>query len=140
MSLKGPIVIVEDDEDDIAIMVDILDGLEVSNKVHQFNKTDEAFHYLKTTSEQPFIIICDVNLPGTNGIDFKRRIDSDDYLRQKSIPFIFYSTSVDKKSVNEAYTKMTVQGFFQKSNSYESIKQDIELIIKYWKACKHPNT
>jgi CheY-like chemotaxis protein len=140
MAKSGPIVVLEDDADDEAILNNILKELNIANKLVWFTKADEAFHYLLTTTEQPFIIFSDINLPGQNGIEFKRRIDSDPQLRKKSIPFVFYSTYVDQRSVNEAYTKMTVQGFFEKSNSYSAIKTNIKLIIDYWLACRHPNS
>lgn len=139
MAKPGPIIVVEDDLDDQAILNDILTELEVPNKLKWFIRSTEAFLYLKTTEEQPFIIFSDVNLPGQNGIEFKRQIDTDHELRQKSIPFVFFSTSVNKNAVNEAYTKMTVQGFFKKSDNYEQIKRTIKLILDYWYLCKHPN-
>ena len=140
MAKSGPIVILEDDEDDQDILEEIFMKLNVKNKLVWFTTTDDAFKFLQTTSEQPFIIFSDVNLPRQNGIEFKRRIDSDKELRKKSIPFIFYSTSVDQQQVNEAYTHMTVQGFFQKGISYEEIKTDIKVILDYWQACRHPNS
>ena len=139
MGNKGPIVIVEDDADDEAIFNDILKELKMPNKVVWFGNSREAFDYLKKTHEQPFIIFSDVNLPGENGIEFKRRIDNDKQLREKSIPFVFYSTSVHPKMVTEAYTNMTVQGFFKKGNSYREIKDDIQIIFGYWQVCRHPN-
>jgi CheY-like chemotaxis protein len=139
MSKVGPIVIVEDDKDDQEIIEEVITELRVENKIILFDNCIDTFAYLKTTKDQPFIIFCDVNLPQQSGIDFKRQIDEDDYLRKKSIPFIFYSTSVAQYAVNEAYTKMTVQGFFQKPNSYEEIRQLIKVILDYWKNCKHPN-
>jgi CheY-like chemotaxis protein len=137
---SGPIVVVEDDADDVAIMEEILKELLVTNKFNWFTRADDAFHYLKTTAEQPFIIFSDINLPGHNGIEFKRRIDNDPQLRRKSIPFVFYSTTTDQYAINEVYTQMTVQGFFQKGSSYNDIKNDIRLILDYWRVCKHPNT
>jgi len=139
MNTPGPIIIVEDDADDEAIFTEILSELNLPHKTIWFGNSGEAFNYLKTTSEQPFIIFSDVNLPGENGVEFKRRIDQDKQLREKSIPFVFYSTAVDQRIVNEVYTKMTVQGFFQKGNSYEEIKNHIKLIFDYWTVCSHPN-
>jgi CheY-like chemotaxis protein len=139
MAKPGPIVVLEDDLDDQGILEDILKELGVSNKSVWFTNGPDAFHYLKTTEEQPFIIFSDVNLPGQNGIEFKRQIDNDKELRKKSIPFVFFSTSVNKNAVNEAYTKMTVQGFFKKSDKYEEIKRTVKLILDYWFLCKHPN-
>jgi CheY-like chemotaxis protein len=140
MATAGPIIIVEDDADDEAIFNEILEELEISNSIIWFGNSDDALNYLKTTTDQPFIIFADVNLPGQDGVEFKRHIDSNEQLRKKSIPFVFYSTSVDQRAVNEAYTKMTVQGFFKKGDSYEEIRRQLETIFDYWLICKHPNT
>lgn len=137
---SGPIILVEDDADDKELMDEVIRDLQITNKLVWFKNCDDAWKYLKTTSEQPLIIFSDVNLPGQNGIDFKKRIDNDHELRRKSIPFVFYSTAVDQHIVNRAYTEMTVQGFFQKSNNYEEMKHTIGLILGYWKVCRHPNT
>ena len=140
MAKSGPIIVLEDDADDKSIFEEILQDLEITNKLIWFTKTAETLEYLKTTSEQPFIIFSDINLPVQNGIDFKKELDNDEQLRKKSIPFVFYSTSVDQKTVNDAYTKMTVQGFFQKKNTYNELKETIRLIVAYWEECKHPNS
>ena len=138
--MSRTILMLEDDEDDKEVLESILKELNVKNKLIWFNKAEEAYHYLKTTSEQPFVIISDVNIPVENGIEFKRRIDNDPYLRQKSIPFVFYSTSAKEKTVTEAYSVLTVQGFFKKGNSHEEIKRHIKLIVDYWQVCRHPNS
>ena len=140
MSKKGPMVIVEDDPDDQSIVEDILKELNVENKLLFFSRSAAALEYLKTTTEQPFLIISDINLPAQTGIQFKRQIDQDPQLRQKSIPFIFYSTAIDKQTVTEAYTQLTVQGFFKKTDEYRSMKATLQQIVEYWKVCKHPNS
>lgn len=137
---SGPIILIEDDYDDKEIFESVIEELQVANKFIFFDNCKEAFSYLLSTPDHPFIIFCDINLPITNGLDFKRMIDANSLLRQKSIPFVFYSTGVDQSSVNQAYTDMTVQGFFQKRNSFELSKQTIKLIVDYWKECRHPNS
>ena len=139
MAKAGPIVIVEDDMDDQKILDDVLRELNIGNEVIKFTNPFEAFKYLKETTDQPFLILSDVNLPGQSGIEFKWNIDNDTQLRKKSIPFVFLSTSADQKSINDAYTKMTVQGYYKKPNTYDELKGIIKLIIEYWKICKHPN-
>jgi CheY-like chemotaxis protein len=140
MPKSGPIILVEDDPDDEGIMEEVLNELNIDNKLLHFNTSADAFHYLKMTSEQPFIIFCDVNLPEQTGIEFKRQIDEHKELRKKSIPFVFYSTSVNQSFLDEAYTQMTVQGVFKKENSYKKIKKLITVIFDYWQLCKHPNS
>ena len=137
---SGPIILVEDDADDEDIFEEVLKELKVYNKIVWFTNGKDTIEYLKTTSEQPFIIFSDINLPGLSGIEMKKRIDADKELRRKSIPFVFYSTAADQEMINEAYTKMTVQGFFKKGNSYEETKKMLRAILDYWKFCKHPNT
>jgi CheY-like chemotaxis protein len=136
----GPVITVDDDDDDREIVKEVLKELNISNPTIFFTRCNEAFIYLKSNNTQPFIIFCDVNLPEQSGIEFKRQIDADKELRKKSIPFIFLSTSADKKYVNEVYTQMTVQGYFQKANRYSETRDIVRLILEYWKVCKHPNT
>lgn len=140
MPQSGPIVIVEDDKDDQELFQDILKEIGIENKIIFFERCSKAFLYLKTTDEQPFIIISDVNLPEQGGIEFKRGIDEDPQLSEKSIPFIFLSTSVDQKAVTAAYKEMAVQGFFRKKSGYEDLKSLFITIMAYWKECRHPNS
>ena len=140
MSKLGPIVIVEDDLDDQEMIQEAMEEVGIKNELVFFDRSLKAFEFLKSTTQQPFLILSDVNLPVQNGIEFKRQIDEDRQLREKSIPFVFYSTAVDKNSVNTAYQELTVQGFFKKKNKYEELKKDLKLIVDYWTTCKHPNS
>ena len=138
--ITGPIVLVEDDEDDTAIISEVLKDLHIPNQLISFIKPTDAYHFLDNNEEQPFIIISDVNLPGMSGLDFKNKLDLNEKLKKKSIPFVFYSTSAEKKYVNEAYLSLTVQGFFLKGNSMKDIKDQLRIIIEYWKLSRHPNS
>jgi response regulator RpfG family c-di-GMP phosphodiesterase len=137
---NGPIVLVDDDIDDHEIMKEVLNELGATNQVCCFDNCAEAFRYLKKQPQSPFFILCDINLPVQSGVDFKGQIDEDVQLRRKSIPFIFYSTFADQKTVNDAYRTKTLQGFFRKASDYEEIKKDMQLIIGYWSLCIHPDT
>ena len=138
--ISGPIVLVEDDEDDAEIFAEVLKDLNIPNKLISFINPTDAYHFLDNNSEQPYIIISDVNLPGMSGLEFKNKLDHNEKLKKKSIPFIFYSTSAEKKYVTEAYLHLTVQGFFLKGNSLKEIKDQLRIIFEYWKICQHPNT
>ncbi|HEX2535736.1 MAG TPA: response regulator [Chitinophagaceae bacterium] len=140
MARSGPIVLVDDDEDDRDFIIDVLKELDIPNPVLYFNDCAPALRYLKETQDSPFLIISDVNLPKQTGLEFKRSIDTDPQLRQKSIPFVFLSTSVRQQDVNEAYSQMTTQGFFQKKAKLEELKKVIRIIFDYWEHCFHPNT
>lgn len=136
----GPILLIDDDADDIDIMEQAIVEIGFENKLIWLKNTQQAWDYLQTTQEQPFIIFCDINLPKQNGIEFKKDIDSDPHLRRKSIPFVFYSTSISRDLINRAYLELTVQGFFQKPDNYTRVKQALKTILDYWMLSKHPNT
>ncbi|WP_373514250.1 response regulator [Persicitalea sp.] len=133
------IVLIEDDSDDKEILTMVLKDLGIDNPVVWYPTCAKAFEYLKSTSEKPFLILSDVNLPGINGIEFKHQIDQSEYLKKKCIPYVFYSTSIDQDSVDEAYNKLTVQGYFKKCSGYDEIKQTIKVIYDYWSICEHPS-
>jgi response regulator RpfG family c-di-GMP phosphodiesterase len=140
MSLAGPVVVIDDDPDDQELMQDAFTEIGLTNQLVFFHTGGPAIEYLKTTTDSPFVILSDINLPQQNGIEFKREIDSIPYLRQKSIPFIFFSTFVDNRVVEMAYNELTIQGFFKKSSRYEELKNTVKLIMEYWKICQHPNS
>jgi len=140
MSKNGNILIVEDDIDDKELLEDLIVDLGITNTIIWKPNGAEAFSFLCTTTEPMFIIFSDINMPIMNGLELKRKIDADKELRRKSIPFVFYSTAASKQAVNEAYTELTIQGFFIKGSDYNKTKAVVNNIIQYWKECIHPNT
>jgi response regulator RpfG family c-di-GMP phosphodiesterase len=139
MSKSGPIIVVEDDADDQAFLQAVFHKLNLPNEIIWFDNTLEAYDFLMATQRIIFIIFSDINVPGRNGLEFKKSIDATPKLRKKSIPFVFYSTVANRKDVIEAYTQMTVQGFFKKGLDTEETEKIIKVIIDYWMLCKHPN-
>lgn len=138
MSLKGPIVIIDDDIDDRDMIGAMLEELNLINAIRDFENGQVALDYLLTTLESPLLILCDINMPIMNGLELRDQIDADPYLKKKSIPFIFLTTSDSPIQVRQAYNG-TIQGYFKKCNSFQEGKDHLELVINYWKLCLHPN-
>ncbi len=139
MPKDGNILLVEDDDDDRLLFETITNELGLENKILCFSNTGDAFNFLCSPHEPLFLIFCDINLPGKNGLEFKKRIDENPFLRKKSIPFIFYSTNASQEDVNSAYTQLNVQGFFLKGYNYGHMKDLLRTIFDYWISCQHPN-
>jgi two-component SAPR family response regulator len=85
MPQSGPIILIEDDLDDKDIFEEALGELHLPNLFRWFPNPVDALKYLETTYENPFLIICDVNLPFQNGLEFKKTIDALPAIREKSI-------------------------------------------------------
>ncbi|MBC3787641.1 response regulator [Spirosoma utsteinense] len=138
MSLKGPIISIEDDEDDQYLIEQTIKELDIPNEIRFFLNGKEALTYLETTEEKPFLILCDVNMPVMNGLELRHHINDSVYLRQKSIPFIYLTTAANPQLIQAAYDA-TVQGFYKKASNYVGMREQIRLIVEYWQSCLHPN-
>ena len=79
--------------------------------------------------DTPDMIILDLNMPDTNGIEFLNIIKGDDDL--KHIPVIILTTSNHDKDVYECY-KLGIAGYVLKPLKYEDYESKIQAIIKYW--------
>ena len=139
MSKMGSIILVEDDVEDQELFGEAISELGVKNPMLCFNNGKSVLDYLIQTTEQPFIIFCDINIPLIDGLQLREQIDADEQLRKKSIPFVFFTTSLNKQEIDTAYN-LTVQGFFTKENTFASTKETLKLILDYWGKCKHPNS
>jgi CheY-like chemotaxis protein len=138
MLKSGPIVLVDDDEEDQEIIKEAFRDSEVYNPVLSFRNGLEVLEYLRTTSDHPFLIISDINMPRMNGFELREEILHDLFLARKCIPFIYLSTSGTRFEVEKAYQLM-VQGFIIKPSTYEKLKDVLKMIIDYWQLCRHPN-
>lgn len=134
----GPIVLVEDDEDDSDMFIEVFRSLNIGNSIKLLKTGIEAYEFLIKTPDQPFLIFCDINLPAMNGFELRQKIQENERLRKKSIPFVFLSTTASPEAVNKAYD-LTVQGFFKKPATFGEIENIFRMIIDYWKQCRHPN-
>ncbi len=135
---KGPILIVDDDTDDQEIYADAIRELGIPNEILFFNGGQKALDYLLTTSEQPFVILSDVNMPLINGLDFKEKIQQNIYLKEKGIPFIFISTNASAATVRQAHL-LSVQGYFEKPDNMNNVKAMLKKLFDYWELCRHIN-
>ncbi|HMJ48280.1 MAG TPA: response regulator [Ferruginibacter sp.] len=131
MNSNRPILLVEDDADDCELIQLAFTEAGVKNPFVCFTSGDEALAYLKSTKENIFFIISDVNMPRMNGLDLKKNINKDDFLNDKTIPFVFLTTSTSYLVVKEAY-KLCPQGYFQKPNNIQGLTTVVKTIIDYW--------
>jgi CheY-like chemotaxis protein len=139
MSLKGPILLIDDDTHDLDVICAALKENKVENKIRSFLTAKEGLDYLNTTKEQPFIILADIRMNEMNGLEFRKAIEQNEFLKKKSIPFVFLTEAVSQEIVDEAYD-LTVQGFFRKPNNFSELRRLLDYIVSFWKMCIHPNS
>ena len=137
MPYRSPILIIEDDVDDCELIEAALDSIGVKNQRKCFTNGQDALEYLQSTADKTFLILSDVNMPVLNGLELKKRINTNDRLRTQSIPFVFLSTSNSKNDINAAYD-LLAQGFFTKPNKFDDLIDLLKNVTNYWETAKHP--
>jgi len=138
MNKNGPVVIIEDDPDDQELLKEVFSTLQYKNDIVFFEDGDKALDFLNKTEVVPFLILSDINMPKVDGFQLRNKIHTNEQLHLKCIPYLFFSTNANKKSVVDAYS-MSVQGFFVKPNSYDKLEIMVRKIMEYWHECIAPN-
>ncbi|RYY90983.1 MAG: response regulator [Chitinophagaceae bacterium] len=138
MHSSEPIIVIEDDREERELIDQAIRELGVSNPIRFFERAPDALYYLMDTREHPQVILCDINLPGMDGLDLRRRINESHYLHHKSIPFVFLTNSELEEDIIRAYD-LLVQGYFVKPDSLEGLKEIISQVLSYWTRSLHPN-
>jgi CheY-like chemotaxis protein len=139
MYVDQPIVIVDDDPDDLVLIKEVCRLLKIPNQILLFDDAEGVLSYLAQEKDHPFLILCDINMPKINGLQLREIICNNEELNVKAIPFVFLSTAASQSQVDAAY-RMTVQGYFEKGNNFDRLQNKLKLIFEYWRECKHPRS
>ena len=138
MNKKGPIIVIEDDLDDQEILLEIFKRLDYPNKIVFFMDGEKALEYLNKSDIQPFLILSDINMPKINGFELRNKVFTNEQLKTKCIPYLFFTTNATKKSVMDAYS-LSVQGFFIKPKTISGLENTLRKIVEYWQECIAPS-
>lgn len=137
MPKTGPIVLIDDDNEDLEMFSEIISAY-VPNEVISFDNSTDAFKFLFNKAGGCFLIICDINMPVMNGLELRSKIFADKSLKEKTVPFLFLSTSDRPEYVKEAYD-LTAQGYFHKPASFDQMQKLFKAIIDYWAVSRSPD-
>jgi CheY-like chemotaxis protein len=138
MNKEGCVVVIEDDPDDQLLIEECFKELNYSNEIIFFGDGQAALDFLTSGEKNPFLILSDINLPKLNGFELRTKLKMDADLHLKCIPYLFFTTSSNHRAVIEAYS-LSVQGFFTKPADFSKLKEQLKVIIDYWKHCSAPN-
>ncbi|MBL3658765.1 response regulator [Fulvivirga sediminis] len=138
MKIEGKIVLINNSEDEGILLNKVILKSCYDIEVQFFQDEQQALNYLIKTEDKIFLILCSYQLATCNGSEFKEKLESHPGLREKAIPFVFYSLSAGKNHVKEAY-KYNLQGFFIQPIETQAQVKLMETIIGYWILNLHPH-
>ena len=90
MNKYGPIIVIEDDQNDQDMLIEIFNELNYDHELIFFGNGELALEYLTATDSKPFLIISDINMPKLNGMELREKIHNNEDLRLKCIPSRFF--------------------------------------------------
>jgi len=135
---KNPIIVVDDDTEDLELMQEAFADLNIESEIIVFNNGFKFLDFVKGMKNKIFFILCDIDMSEIDGLALKKRIYEDEELRLKWVPFIFLSDNFASTAVMKAYS-FGVQGYFIKPDTFDEMKDRLRHIVNYWSYSQHPN-
>ena len=137
MNKNGPVLIIEDDIDDQQFILANYAKLNFVNELVFLENGEVAIEYLIQMKKIPFLIISDVNMPKINGLELRERVKQNEAINIICVPYIIFSTTVNKTFIDNAYT-LGVQGYFKKPSNSQELLNILQKIMEYWKLSYAP--
>ena len=143
-STKGiPILLVDDDEDDILITKRAFERYEPKNTLYVVRDGNEALdfiyhrgNYKDKSIPAPRLIFLDINMPKMNGLEVLRRLKNDPEKRR--IPVVILTTSRREQDKIESYN-LGVNSYIVKPVDFNKFIEAISTINLYWSLNQLPD-
>ena len=131
------ILLVEDRDDDIAIILKGFEAANIKNPVTVVRDGEEAIQYLDhkgifTDCEKyprPHLILLDLKMPKVDGFDVLRWVRSQQHL--SGIIIVVLTSSNQIRDVNDAY-KLGANSFLVKPDDFQNVASMATLLKDYW--------
>jgi two-component system response regulator len=142
MSLR-PILLVEDNRDDVELTVMALTEAKIANPVVVSRNGVEALDYLLGTGahagrdvrQQPVVVLLDIKLPLLTGIDVLKRMRGEALTRQ--IPVVMLTSSNEQADIAATYS-LGANSYVRKPVDFESFVSAARQLGLYWTVLNEP--
>jgi CheY-like chemotaxis protein len=132
-----PILLVEDSPEDCEAAIRSLRRSGLTNPIWHCSDGDDALDLLHRRgryldprwSLRPAMILLDLNLPGTDGLEVLRQIKGDPAM--KKIPVVVVTTSNDERDIESSYDA-GANSYIQKPVSYEGLVSSVQRLKEFW--------
>lgn len=126
---KLNVLLIEDNLIEIMKMQRTIPLLKLNHTINEAKDADEALVILENEPKLPDIILLDLNMPKTSGIEFLSILKNND--KYKHIPTIILTTSDNKKDLLSCY-KIGISGYVLKPLKFDEYVQKIKVVLEYW--------
>ena len=143
MSMPVTIIMIEDDEGHARLIERNIRRSGINNEVLPFTNGTAALRYLFGNDGsgldhkgEALLILLDLNLPDTSGIDILRRVKENKYL--KSTPVVVLTTTDDSVEIKRCY-ELGCNVYITKPVNYESFATAIRQLGLFFSVIQVPS-
>jgi CheY-like chemotaxis protein len=140
-SLK-PILLVEDNLNDIELVMDALRRNNIANKIVSARDGGEALDYLYRRGEfagregdDPVFLLLDLKMPKVDGLEVLRQIKSDQKLQM--IPVVMLTSSKEESDLVKSY-RLGVNSYVVKPVDFGQFVEVIRQLGLFWAVINEP--
>jgi two-component system response regulator len=134
---NGPILLVEDNRDDVELTITALAEAKITNPVVVARDGVEALDYLfgtgshagRDAKDQPVVVLLDIKLPLLNGLDVLKRIRADE--RTRRTPVVMLTSSPEPVDIANTYD-LGANGYVRKPVEFENFVTAARQLGLYW--------
>ena len=138
-----PILLVEDNPNDVELTLHAFKKNKLSNRIHVVRDGEEALEFLFCTGafaqrnieESPKVVLLDLKLPKVNGIEVLRRLKEDP--RTRMIPVVVLTSSREDKDIIKSY-QLGVNSYIVKPVNFEQFTESARQLGLYWLLLNQP--
>lgn len=133
-SLRGTLLIVEDNDDDYLFTERAFKKSKFANPLVRARNGEQALNYLYQEGEfadaaRPAMVLLDLNMPGVNGYTVLEKMKADERLR--SIPVVVLTTSDDPRDIEKCYS-IGANSYVHKPVDLPGFIEAIARLKDYW--------
>ena len=137
-----PILLVEDDANDVELTLTALAQHKLANQIIVLRDGAAALDYLYRRGEYagraegpPVVVLLDLKMPKVNGLDVLRQMKSDDFLRL--VPVVMLTSSREERDLIASY-QLGVNAYVVKPVSFSEFVSAIQGLGVFWAIINEP--
>lgn len=122
------ILLLDDDPDEEFVLRNAFTHLGADVTLLQFYTADALSVYLEDPAHMPEILLIDVNLPGTTGLEFLRDLHKRALL--DNVLTVIYTIACDERTIAEAF-ECGAGVYMKKTTTQEKLKENLAALLDW---------
>jgi len=137
------ILLVEDNQDDMALALHALERGKLANKIVVVRDGEDALDFLfcrgafahRSFDHPPKLILLDLKLPKVDGLEVLKQVKSDP--RTNAIPVVIMTSSKEERDLVASYHS-GANSYIQKPVDFDQFREVVKTVVLYWLVINQP--